>query len=102
MKKDIIVLGCRQFMMYKKLFTPNINTRRAIWDVYKNPSNYKLSVYADWVTWLNNCSENVNDYITVESFNSQRFSLSGVVTVSGEKYIIKITPTRNLACKVNS
>lgn len=101
MKKDIIVLGCRQFMLYKKLFTPNIDTRRAVWDVYKNPSNYKLSVYADWVTWLNNCSEDCNDFITIDSYSNQRFNLSGVVTINGEKYVIKITPSHNCCAKVS-
>ena len=100
-RKKLVPLAGIEFEKYNSLYTPGINTRRSLWDVYKNPSELKEEIYNDYLAWFCYCSENCNDFITIDSYSNQRFNLSGVVTINGETYIIKITPLHNCCAKVS-
>lgn len=100
-RKRVYNLGGKLFERHISLYCPNINTRRTLWDVYKKPSVNKVATYNDWRNWLTCCSENSNDFITIESFNTFCFSLSGVVTINNINYLIYITPTKNCLMEVS-
>lgn len=100
-RKKVYNLGGKMFSMSNTLCCPNIHRHRTLWDVYKKPSAAKVAIYNDWRNWLTCCSENGNDFITIESFNVHRFTLSGVVTINTINYVIYITPTKNCCMKVS-
>lgn len=74
---------------------------RTLYDCYKKPSTSKILIYNDWLDWLHEVSENVNDYLTITSYNFARFTLSGYVTHNNQTYRLCISPTTNLAMKVS-
>ena len=100
-KKKLVPLAGKEFEVYNWLYLPRISTRRSLYDVYKKPSALKVAIYNDWINWFNCCSENANDFITVESYSSSFFTLSGVVTINNETYIIKLTASHNYCAKVS-
>lgn len=101
MRKRFDNLGGKIFEECKHLYCSNITTRRTLWDVYKKPSANKVVIYNNWRNWLTCCSESANDFITIDTFNTHTFTLSGLVTINGVNYLIHITPTRNLFMKVS-
>lgn len=100
-RKKFVALAGREFEVYNTLYATRNNRRRTLYDVYRKPSDLNVAIYNDWVNWLNCCSENDNDFITVESYNEHFFTLSGVVTISNETYAIYITPRHNYCAKVS-
>ena len=100
-RKKLVTLAGKEFEFYSMLYTPRINTRRTLHDVYKKPSTLKVAIYNDWINWFNCCSENANDFITVESYNTNFFTLSGVVTINDGTYIIKVTASHNYCAKLS-
>lgn len=100
-KKKLVPLAGKEFEVYSWLYLPRICTRRSLYDVYKKPSASKVAIYNDWINWFNCCSENTNDFITVDSYNTNFFTLSGVVTINDETYIIKVTASHNCCANVS-
>ena len=101
MRKRVYNLGGKIFEEYKTLYCPNITTRRTLWEVYKKPSAKKVAIYNDWRNWFACNSESIKDFMTIGAYNAQYFTLSGVVTINSQHYLIRITPTRNLFAKVS-
>ena len=94
-RKKMVALGGKEFEEYNYLYTPGIHTRRSLSDVYKKPSELKEAIYNDWIEWFSYCSESCSDFLTIDSYSKQSFRLSGMVTINGERYVIKVTPSRN-------
>lgn len=100
-RKKLLPLCGKEFEVCNSLYTPGIKTRRSLWDVYEKPSELKVEIYNDLIAWFCYCSENDNDFITIDTYSNQIFTLSGVVTVNGESYAIKVTPSHNYCVKLN-
>lgn len=73
-------------------------SRQDIDDVYARPSMTKISIYNEWSNWFIN-----NDgYCGVYSFNSNFFTINGIVVdkETGKKYYCYITHAHNRAYEI--
>lgn len=74
-----------------------------IYDVYKRPSQEKVNVWKYWSKWFNKVSQSYNDWMQITSHNSQRFTISGIVTPTpGLILMIKITKDNSYAEEISS
>lgn len=100
-RKKVVCISGKYFEVCNHLYCSSDKGVRTLYDCYKKPSISKILIYDDWMDWLDGVSENANDYLTVDSYNYARFSLSGYVTYKNQTYVVYITPTRNLIMKVS-
>lgn len=97
---NIITINNERFELGKSMTAmdvPNIN-RRDIDDCYARPSMTKLSIFNEWSNWFIN-----NDgYCGVMSYNSNFFTINGIVTdkESGKRYYCYITHAHNRAYEI--
>lgn len=74
-----------------------------IYIVYKKPSQKKVNIWEYWARWFNKVSQSCDDWMQITSHNSQRFTISGVVTPTpGLILMIKITKNNSYAEEIAS
>lgn len=74
-----------------------------IYEVYKSPSKEKVNIWEYWAMWFNKVSQSYDDWMQITSHNSQRFTISGIVTPTpGLILMIKITKDNSYAEKITS
>ena len=72
-------------------------TGRSLYDCYKNPSNYKINVWNEWVNYfykLTNPSR-TTAHPFVNSYNCNIFTIGCQFDLYGINYHAKITPAHN-------
>ena len=96
--RNTIQIGNKTFTVqhskYAKVSNLLYASGRTLDDCYTRPSATKQSIYWDWLMWAN---DNNVQYFGVRSYNSNMFTLQGMVEIDGLYYILEITPTRNTA-----
>ena len=69
---------------------PRCSTR-TLKDCYGKPSSRKIAIFNSWFEWAVN-----NDVkcFGISSYNTNIFTLNGIIEYNGDKYYMYITPTR--------
>lgn len=97
MKKNITIDN-RTFEVKRSKYANANNlyrySHRGIYQCYDRPSTTKVEIYHDWEKWV---YMNDVEYFGIKSYNSNIFTLQGLINYQGQIYILEITPTRNTA-----
>ena len=105
MKRKNITIGNKDFTITNKTTTavPFIMyrfgklTERTLNECYTRPSKTKQAIYKEWVQWAN---ENNAKRFGVCSYNTNIFTLDGLIKIGTDMYYIYITPTRQELTRV--
>lgn len=85
-----------EVVSYSKVKAPTLYG--SVWNCYDSPSRAKETAWLQWRDWFNRHSERHGDCIGVASFNSYMFTIGGKISVDGDEYHFKITPSHNYIC----
>ena len=93
-----IIIGSECFEVHRSKYV-NVSqlayaSGRKLHHCYARPSTAKSYIYDKWERWA---YENDIHYFGISSYNSQTFTLQGLVDVDGVTYILIITKAHNYA-----
>ncbi len=71
-----------------------IRHSKRLHDCYSRPSQTKIAIYNDWMSWARGV-ENLYTF-DVDTYNSNIFTLSGVIESDKNIEVIHITPTKHI------